>query len=83
MFSVTVRDHFMVAHSFSGEVFGPARSLHGATFVVDATFRSATLDENGIVYLDDEIVPEGLESSAREGADACPQAALKIVEVDA
>lgn len=41
------------------------------------------LDENGIVYLDDEIVPEGLESSAREGADACPQAALKIVEVDA
>lgn len=49
MFSVTVRDHFMVAHSFSGEVFGPARSLHGATFVVDASFRGASLDENGIV----------------------------------
>ncbi len=49
MFSVTVRDHFMVAHSFSGEVFGPARRLHGATFVVDATFRGASLDDNGIV----------------------------------
>ncbi|NQW71581.1 MAG: 6-carboxytetrahydropterin synthase [Actinobacteria bacterium] len=49
MFSVTVRDHFMVAHSFSGEVFGPARALHGATFVADATFRSEELDENGIV----------------------------------
>ena len=49
MFSVTVRDHFMVAHSFSGEVFGPARSLHGATFVVDASFRGVSLDDNGIV----------------------------------
>ena len=39
MFGVTVRDHMMVAHSFSGEVFGPAQRLHGATFVVDATFR--------------------------------------------
>lgn len=49
MFSVTVRDHMMVAHSFSGEVFGPAQRLHGATFVVDATFRRAELDEDGIV----------------------------------
>ena len=49
MFSVTVRDHIMIAHSFSGEVFGPARKLHGATFVVDATFRRATLDADGIV----------------------------------
>ena len=39
MFSVTVRDHMMVAHSFRGEVFGPAQRLHGATYVVDATFR--------------------------------------------
>jgi 6-pyruvoyl-tetrahydropterin synthase len=49
VFSVTVRDHMMVAHSFRGEVFGPARRLHGATFVVDATFRRADLDADGIV----------------------------------
>ena len=49
MFSLTVRDHVMVAHSFRGEVFGPAQRLHGATFVVDATFRRATLDADGIV----------------------------------
>ena len=49
MFSVTVRDHMMIAHSFRGEVFGPAQQLHGATFVVDATFRRAELDEDGIV----------------------------------
>lgn len=49
MFSVTVRDHMMVAHSFRGEVFGPAQRLHGATFVVDATFRRAALDADGIV----------------------------------
>ncbi|MFI6131575.1 6-pyruvoyl trahydropterin synthase family protein [Micromonospora sp. NPDC051141] len=49
MFSVTVRDHMMVAHSFRGEVFGPAQKLHGATFVVDATFRRAELDADGIV----------------------------------
>ena len=49
MFSVTVRDHLMVAHSFTGEVFGPAQRLHGATFVVDATFRRAELDTDNIV----------------------------------
>ena len=49
MFSVTVRDHMMIAHSFSGEVFGPAQRLHGATYVVDATFRRAELDAEGIV----------------------------------
>ena len=49
MFSVTVRDHVMIAHSFQGEVFGPAQNLHGATYVVDATFRRASLDEAGIV----------------------------------
>src|SRR5436305_3285541 len=49
MFSVTVRDHVMIAHSFSGEVFGPAQRLHGATYVVDATFRRADLDADGIV----------------------------------
>jgi 6-pyruvoyl-tetrahydropterin synthase len=49
VFSVTVRDHMMVAHSFQGEVFGPAQRLHGATFIVDATFRRPDLDDDGIV----------------------------------
>jgi 6-pyruvoyl-tetrahydropterin synthase len=49
MFSVTVRDHMMVAHSFRGEVFGPAQRLHGATFVVDVTFRGPELDADGIL----------------------------------
>ena len=49
MFSVTVRDHLMIAHSLRGEVFGPAQRLHGATYVVDATFRRADLDADGLV----------------------------------
>jgi 6-pyruvoyl-tetrahydropterin synthase len=49
VFTVTVRDHMMIAHSLSGEVFGPAQRLHGATYVVDATFRRADLDADGIV----------------------------------
>jgi 6-pyruvoyl-tetrahydropterin synthase len=49
VFSVTVRDHMMIAHSFRGEVFGPAQRLHGATYVVDATFRRAELDADNIV----------------------------------
>jgi 6-pyruvoyl-tetrahydropterin synthase len=49
VYRVTVRDHMMIAHSLRGEVFGPAQGLHGATYVIDATFRRAALDENGIV----------------------------------
>jgi 6-pyruvoyl-tetrahydropterin synthase len=49
MFGVTIRDHMMIAHSLRGDVFGPAQRLHGATYVVDATFRRATLDADGIV----------------------------------
>jgi 6-pyruvoyl-tetrahydropterin synthase len=49
VFSVTVRDHMMIAHSLRGEVFGPAQRLHGATYVVDVTFRGAALDADGIV----------------------------------
>ena len=49
MFGVTIRDHMMIAHSLRGEVFGPAQRLHGATYVVDATFRRATLDADGVV----------------------------------
>ena len=49
MYAVEVRDHIMIAHSFRGQVFGPAQALHGATFVVDAAFIADTLDGNGIV----------------------------------
>ena len=49
MFSVTVRDHLMIAHSFRGDVFGPAQRLHGATYVVDATFRRPELDADNVV----------------------------------
>jgi 6-pyruvoyl-tetrahydropterin synthase len=49
VFSVTVRDHMMIAHSLRGQAFGPAQRLHGATYVVDATFRRASLDADGIV----------------------------------
>jgi 6-pyruvoyl-tetrahydropterin synthase len=49
LFTVEVRDHIMIAHSFRGAVFGPAQALHGATFVVDAAFIAETLDANGIV----------------------------------
>lgn len=49
MFAVEVRDHVMIAHSFRGEVFGPAQALHGATFVIDAAFIAEMLDRNGIV----------------------------------
>ena len=49
MFSLTVRDHMMIAHSFRGEVFGPAQRLHGATFIVDATFHRSELDDDNLV----------------------------------
>jgi 6-pyruvoyl-tetrahydropterin synthase len=49
VFSVTVRDHMMIAHSLRGDAFGPAQGLHGATYVIDATFRRAELDADGIV----------------------------------
>ena len=49
MYSLSVRDHFMIAHSLHGETFGPAQRLHGATYVVDATFRRPELDTYGVV----------------------------------
>lgn len=61
MFSLTVRDHMMVAHSFTGEVFGPAQQLHGATFVVDATFSRPELDADNIV-VDIGLATEQLEA---------------------
>ena len=49
MYSVMVRDHFMIAHSFKGEIFGPAQNLHGATYVVDVEFKRVELDDDGLV----------------------------------
>src|SRR5207248_2815955 len=49
MYSVSVRDHMMIAHSFRGEIFGPAQKLHGATYIVDVEFRSGDLSASGIV----------------------------------
>src|SRR5688572_2652951 len=58
MFSVTVRDHIMIAHSLRGEAFGPAQRLHGATFLVDATFRRSQLDPDGVVVDIDRATTE-------------------------
>src|SRR5437763_3313107 len=65
MFSVTVRDHMMIAHRLRGEVFGPAQRLHGATYVVDATFRRAALDGDGIV-VDIGLASEALHAVLAE-----------------
>src|SRR3954454_2439588 len=65
MFTVTVRDHMMIAHSLTGEVFGPAQRLHGATYVVDATFRRADLDDDGIV-VDIGLAAEALHAVLAE-----------------
>jgi 6-pyruvoyl-tetrahydropterin synthase len=62
MYSVCVRDHFMIAHSFRGEVFGPAQKLHGATYVVDVEFRRDELDADGIV-VDIGLAGEQLHST--------------------
>ena len=61
MYSLNVRDHFMIAHSFQGAVFGPAQRLHGATYVVDATFRRSELDQDGLV-VDIGLASEQLRS---------------------
>ncbi len=65
MYSLNVRDHFMIAHSFQGDVFGPAQRLHGATYVVDATFRRSELDADGLV-VDIGRASEALRSTLSE-----------------
>ena len=62
MFALTVREHLMIAHSFTGEVFGPAQAMHGATYVVDVEFRTKDLDADGLV------VDIGLASEALKAA---------------
>ena len=76
MYAIEVRDHIMIAHSFKGAVFGPAQALHGATFVVDATFAAETLDENGIVVdigCAHEILKSVLGPLNYQNLDAVPE----------
>jgi 6-pyruvoyl-tetrahydropterin synthase len=76
LFSVEVRDHIMIAHSFRGAVFGPAQALHGATFVVDAAFAAETLDSNGIVIdigRAHEVLKDVLSPLNYQNLDALPQ----------
>ena len=62
MYTVTIRDHMMIAHSLPSEAFGPAQNLHGATYVVDAEFQSETLDDNNIV-IDIDIATKTLQKT--------------------
>lgn len=76
MFSLTVCDHVMIAHSFRGEVFGPAQKLHGATYAVEAEFRVPTLDEHGLVVdigLARTELRRALDSFDYDNLDALPQ----------
>jgi 6-pyruvoyltetrahydropterin/6-carboxytetrahydropterin synthase len=76
MFSITVRDHFMIAHSFRGEVFGPAQRLHGATYMVDLELRRAALDPDGIVAdigLATEVLREELARLNFRNLDELPE----------
>ena len=76
MYSLNVRDHFMIAHSFRGEVFGPAQRMHGATYVVDATFRRPELDDDGLVVdigLASELLREILDTMNYRNLDEMPE----------
>jgi 6-pyruvoyl-tetrahydropterin synthase len=80
MYSVTVRDHMMIAHSLRGDVFGPAQQLHGATYVVDVEFRRADVDEHGIVVdigLAGEALRTVLSALSYRNLDAEPALAGK------
>jgi 6-pyruvoyl-tetrahydropterin synthase len=76
MYSLTVRDHMMIAHSFNGEIFGPARKLHGATYIVDVSFERAELDEDDLVVdigLASEVLSEVLGAFNMQNLDELPE----------
>jgi len=78
MYTVTVRDRVMIAHSFRGEIFGPAQQLHGATYVVDAEFRRRALDSDGLVIdigLAHQLLAAILEPWAYQNLDELPDLA--------
>ena len=78
MHAVEVRDRIMIAHSFRGEMFGPAQKLHGATFVIDAAFLAEALDPNGVVAFGPVPVPVPLLAQiAQSGVPAPAQARRK------
>lgn len=85
MFSVKIRDHVMIAHSLPSEAFGPAQQLHGATYVVDAEFFRADLDENNIV-IDIDIAHKTLAAALAplkyQNLDALPQFAGKLTTTE-
>jgi len=76
MFTLAVKDHVMIAHSFRGELFGPAQRMHGATFVITTEYRRAELDENGIVLdigLAHDLLADALEPLRYRNLDELPQ----------
>ncbi|MEL6654006.1 MAG: 6-carboxytetrahydropterin synthase [Bacteroidota bacterium] len=76
MFTVTIRDHVMIAHSLPSEAFGPAQQLHGATYVIDACFMSADVDENNIVIdiaIAHEVLKDVLDPLRYQNLDNLPQ----------
>ncbi len=85
MFSVTIRDHMMIAHSLKSEAFGPAQNMHGATYVVDAEFKSPSLDENNIV-IDIDIATKELQKALSplkyQNLDELPQFEGKLTTTE-
>ncbi|KRW82507.1 6-pyruvoyl trahydropterin synthase family protein [Marinobacter sp. P4B1] len=78
MFSLTVRDHMMIAHSFNGDIFGPAQGLHGATYVVDVTFERHVLDSNDLIVdigQASELLKEVLSEFNMKNLDDLPELA--------
>ncbi|MET4024606.1 6-pyruvoyl-tetrahydropterin synthase [Marinobacter sp. MBR-99] len=76
MFSLTVRDHMMIAHSFNGDIFGPAQGLHGATYVVDVTFERHELDENDLIVdigLASDVLKDVLSEFNMKNLDDLPE----------
>ncbi|MDN5212023.1 6-carboxytetrahydropterin synthase [Fulvivirgaceae bacterium BMA12] len=76
MFTVTIRDHIMIAHSLKSEAFGPAQQMHGATYVIDATFQSKNLDKNNIVIdiaLAHEVLKDVIAPLNYQNLDELPQ----------
>ncbi|MDF9795647.1 6-pyruvoyltetrahydropterin/6-carboxytetrahydropterin synthase [Catalinimonas alkaloidigena] len=85
MYTVTIRDHMMIAHSLPSKAFGPAQNLHGATYVVDAEFKSAKLDENNIV-IDIDIATKKLQKALEplkyQNLDELPQFQGKLTTTE-
>lgn len=85
MYTVTIRDHMMIAHSLPNEAFGPAQKLHGATYVVDAEFRSDTLDQNNIVIDIDQatqVLQRALAPLKYQNLDDLPELEGKLTTTE-